>query len=251
MARVVRGAVKLVLQRDRALVATALVLIAALSWATLARLAFDMSWMVPGASRWDARYFCAMFLMWAVMMVAMMLPSAAPVILLFAALERQARLRGTALFTAGYLVCWTAFSLIATLAQWALNNAGQLASPMAIRATPAVGALLLVAAGVYQLTPPKHACLTRCRSPAAFLVERWRPGRSGAFLMGLDHGAYCVACCWAIMALLFAVGAMNLLWVAALAAFVLAEKVAPAGALIARLGAVAMIGAGALLLWSS
>lgn len=245
-----RGSVEAGLKRDRALVATALVLIAALSWATVARLATDMSWMMLDASGWDAGYIRAMFLMWVVMMVAMMLPGAAPAILLFAALERRAKLGGTALFTAGYLSSWTAFSLIATLAQWALNEAGQLASPMTIRATPAVGALLLMVAGVYQYTPSKHACLMRCRSPAAFLAERWRAGRFGAFLMGLEHGAYCVGCCWALMVLLFAAGAMNLLWAAALAAFVLAEKLAPAGVPVARVGAVAMIGAGGLLLWS-
>lgn len=244
------GAIEAVLKRDRALVATALVLIAALSWATTARLAFDMSWMKLDASGWEAGYFGSMFLMWVVMMVAMMLPSAAPTILLFTALERQASVRRTTLFTAGYLTCWTAFSLVATLVQWALDEAGQLASPMSVRATPALGALLLIAAGIYQVTPAKNACLMRCRSPAAFLGERWRAGKFGAFLMGLEHGAYCVGCCWVLMALLFVAGAMNLLWVATLAAFVLAEKVAPAGVLIARAGAVAMIGAGALLLGS-
>jgi predicted metal-binding membrane protein len=237
------------LKRDRAMVAMALALIAALSWAVTAHLALDMGWMTPGESTWDGGYFCAMFLMWVVMMVAMMLPSAAPAILLFAALERRARLRGTALFTVGYLACWSAFGLIATLAQWTLNEAGQLVSPMMIRATPTLAALLFLVAGAYQLTPLKLACLRRCRSPAQFLAERWRTGGFGAFLMGLEHGAYCAACCWALMALLFAVGAMNLRWVAALAAFVLAEKLFPAGPLVARIGAMAMIGAAALLLW--
>lgn len=244
------GAIEAVLKRDRALVATMLVLIAALSWVTTVRLASDMSWMMLDAPGWDAGYFGSMFLMWVVMMGAMMLPSAAPTILLFAALERQASVRRTMLFTAGYLACWTAFSLVATLVQWVLDEAGQLASPMSIRATPAVGALLLMAAGIYQVTALKNTCLMRCRSPAEFLADRWRAGRFGAFLMGLVHGAYCVGCCWVLMALLFVAGAMNLLWVATLAAFVLAEKVAPAGALIGRVGAVAMIGAGAVLLGS-
>lgn len=238
-----------IVQRDRLIVATALALIAALAWIVTARLALDMRWMMLGDASWDAGYFVAMFLMWVVMMIAMMVPSAAPAILLFAALERGARLRNTSLFAIGYLVCWAAFGLLATLGQWALNQAGQLASPMMIRAAPAVGGVLLLGAGIYQLTPWKSACLRHCRSPAAFLTARWRPGRMGAFAMGLDHGAYCVGCCWALMALLFVVGAMNLVWVAALAAFVLVEKLLPAGAFVGRAGAMAMIAAGALLLW--
>ncbi|MDQ6683963.1 MAG: DUF2182 domain-containing protein [Pseudomonadota bacterium] len=245
------GALEATLKRERVIVAAALLLVAVLSWTVTARLAIDMKWMMLDAAGWNAAYFCAMCLMWVVMMVAMMLPSAAPAILLFAALERRAGLGGTALFTAGYLACWGAFSLIATLAQWALNEAGLLASPMMIRATPTLAALLFVLAGVYQLTPLKNACLRQCRSPAAFLVERRRSGRFGALVMGLEHGAYCAGCCWALMALLFAFGVMNLLWVALLAAFVFAEKLFPAGARVARVGAMAMMVVGALLLWRS
>jgi predicted metal-binding membrane protein len=247
--RRVASALESALKRDRLIVAASLGLIAALSWAVTARLALDMSWMALGTSGWTAGYFTAMFLMWVVMMVAMMVPSAAPTILLYAALQRDARLRGTALFTAGYLAAWTAFSLAATIAQWGLAALGQLASPMMIRATPWLGAALLFAAGAYQLTPWKHACLGKCRSPAAFLVGRWKPGGSGAFLMGIEHGAYCAGCCWALMALLFVAGAMNLLWVAALAVFVLAEKLFPAGVLIARASALLMVAAGAYLVW--
>lgn len=243
------GALEAAWKRERVIVAAVLLLVAALSWAVTARLAIDMKWMMLGGGGWNAAYFCAMCLMWVVMMVAMMLPSAAPAILLFAALERRSGLRGTALFTAGYLACWGAFSFIATLAQWALNKVGLLASPMMIRATPTLAALLFVLAGVYQLTPLKNACLRQCRSPAAFLAERRRSGRFGVWVMGLEHGAYCAGCCWALMALLFAFGVMNLLWVAALAALVLAEKLFPAGVLVGRVGAVGMIGAGVLLLW--
>ena len=241
----VASALESALKRDRLIVAVSLGLIAALSWIVTARLALDMSWMALGTSGWTAGYFTAMFLMWVVMMV----PSAAPAILLYAALQGDRRLRGTALFTAGYLAIWTAFSLVATIAQWGLAELGQLASPMMIRTTPLLDAALLFAAGAYQLTPWKHACLGKCRSPAAFLVGRWKPGRLGAFLMGIEHGAYCAGCCWALMALLFVAGAMNLLWVAALAVFVLAEKLLPAGVLIARASALLMLAGGALLVW--
>lgn len=132
-----------------------------------------------------------------------------------------------------------------------MNETGLLASPMMVRAIPTFAALLFMVAGVYQFTPLKQACLRQCRSPAAFLVERRRSGRWGPLMMGLEHGAYCAVCCWAVMALLFAFGAMNLLWVAVLAAFVLTEKLFPAGALVARFGGIAMFGAGAVLLWRS
>jgi predicted metal-binding membrane protein len=238
------------LKRDRLLVAGALALVVGLAWLITARLALDMRWMMLGPAGWTAGYFAAMFAMWLVMMIGMMLPSAAPAILLFAALQGRSRVSGAGLFTAGYLACWAGFSLLATLAQWGLAEAGWLASPMMIRATPMLAAALFVAAAIYQLTPAKRACLRSCRSPAAFLTARRRTGTLGPFIMGLEHGAYCVGCCWGLMALLFAVGAMNLLWVAAVAAFVLAEKLLPGGEHIGRAGAIAMIGAAVWLLWA-
>jgi predicted metal-binding membrane protein len=241
-------AIRFLLKHERLVVAGSLVLVTALAAVVTVRLALDMRWMIVGDAGWDVSYFIAMFLMWLVMMVAMMVPSAAPMILAFTALPRQGRVGISAVFAAGYLTCWAAFSLTATAAQWALAQAGLLASPMMIRATPTLAAALFVGAGLYQFTPLKHACLGHCRSPLSFLVGHWRPGRAGAYRMGLDHGAYCVGCCWALMALLFAVGAMNLLWVAAIAAYVLAEKLLPAGFPIARAGAVAMIATGVFLL---
>jgi predicted metal-binding membrane protein len=248
------SALEAVLKRDRQIVLAALGALALIAWAVTARLALDMGWMMLGDEGWTAGYFVAMFLMWAVMMVGMMLPSAAPTILVYAALARSRAPHGgpfgsAALFTAGYLASWTAFSLLATLAQWGLAESGLLASPMMIRATPALAGALFLAAGIYQLTPLKSACLGRCRSPLHFLMKGWRTGSVGAFVMGLENGAYCSGCCWALMALLFALGVMNLLWVAAIAAFVLAEKLFPAGALIARVGAVLMLAGGTLLLW--
>jgi predicted metal-binding membrane protein len=167
--------------------------------------------------------------MWWAMMIGMMLPSAAPMTLTFATVNRRRRELGTpyvptAVFVAGYLLAWGAFSVAATAVQWAL---GHTASPLA-------GGVLFVAAGLYQLTPLKHACLRRCRSPLAFVLEHWHEGTAGALRMGAQHGVYCLGCCALLMALLFVGGAMNLAWAAAIAAWVLAEKLLPAGAALAR-----------------
>ena len=201
--------------------------------------------MVTAPVAWDATYFVLMFLMWAIMMVGMMVPSAAPMILLFAAIDRKRRpsrspFPGTAVFTLGYLLVWAAFSLVATALQWALSEAALL-SPMMAGTSRALGAALFAAAGAYQVTPLKHACLHHCRSPIHFVVGHWRPGTAGALRMGVEHGAYCVGCCWFLMGLLFVGGVMNLLWVAVIAAFVLAEKVAPRGELVARASGALML----------
>jgi predicted metal-binding membrane protein len=172
-----------------------------------------------------------MFLMWWLMMIAMMLPSAAPVALLHAGLTRQGLARtepdapahrllaATSAFIAGYLVMWGAFSLVAAIAQWALERAGLL-SAMMMSTSGLLGAGLLLAAGVWQLTPLKAACLRHCRSPLSFLSGNWRPGIGGAFRMGAVHGTYCLGCCWFLMALMFYAGVMNLIWTIGLALFV-------------------------------
>jgi predicted metal-binding membrane protein len=193
---------------------------------------------MPALHAWTAGYFVLMFLMWAVMMVGMMLPSAAPMILLYDRVrERQeakgASLAGTGVFALGYLAAWALFSLAAVIAQWALEQAALL-SPMMVSASPWLGGGLLIAAGIYQWTPLKNACLVHCRAPITFLAHHWRPGRAGAFRMGLHHGLFCVGCCWVLMALLFVFGVMNLLWIAALAIFVLLEKILPRGDLVGR-----------------
>jgi predicted metal-binding membrane protein len=190
--------------------------------------------------------------MWAVMMAAMMLPSVLPVILLYARVgrhrESQGRPRQPAWpFVGGYLLAWTGFSVLATLANWALHAGSSLSSMMG-SATPLVGGLVLIAAGIYQWTPLKSACLTHCRSPAGFLADHWREGGAGALLMGLHHGAYCVGCCWLLMALLFVLGVMNVAWIAVLTLFVLAEKLLPRGDLLGRASGVALSGWGAWLL---
>jgi predicted metal-binding membrane protein len=184
-------------------------------------------------------------LMWWVMMIGMMVPSAAPMILLFGHVQRRQlaaespQLR-VALFTAGYLAAWGAFSVLAAGAQIVLTRLTLLA-PMDLRVTTWLGALFVGLAGVYQLTPIKNVCLRRCRSPAEFLSSHWRPGTAGAFRMGADHGLYCVGCCWLLMGLLFVVGVMNLLWVAAIAAFVIVEKLLPYGETTARVSGLVLL----------
>jgi predicted metal-binding membrane protein len=184
---------------------------------------------MPMMQSWNTIDFLLMFIMWAVMMVAMMVPSAAPMVLMFASVNRKRREKDvpyvpTVVFVLGYLVVWSVFSIAATAAQWGLHEAALL-SPMMSSSTPVLGGLLLITAGVFQWTPVKDACLSHCKSPLGFIMTHWKEGQWGAFLMGLHHGAYCVGCCWALMALLFVNGVMNLLWIAVLAAFVLLEKV--------------------------
>jgi predicted metal-binding membrane protein len=201
----------------------------ALSWAYLvwmdrAMYGADASCPMHTSPNWTLDYAAMTFLMWTVMMIAMMLPSAAPMIV---AVEKVARTRGRSpvlpwIFLAGYIGVWSGFSAGATVMQWTLHRLALLA-PIELTATPILGGVLLVSAGVYQWMPYKQACLVRC-SPMAFLLQEWREGNSGAFLMGLRHGAFCVGCCAALMLLLFVAGVMNLLWIAILAAAVFMEK---------------------------
>jgi predicted metal-binding membrane protein len=189
--------------------------------------------MVMAPMAWTPGYAVLMFFMWWIMMVAMMLPSASPMILLFARFNRTQRDKGapyvpTGVFALGYLLVWAAFSQVAVTVQWGLERSGLLSSMMASTSVT-LGAALLIAAGVYQLTPLKYACLKHCRSPLFFISHHWRPGEWGALRMGLEHGAFCTGCCWFLMALLFYGGIMNLFWIIGLALFVLLEKVAPAG----------------------
>jgi predicted metal-binding membrane protein len=244
-----------VLRRDRIIVLSGLALITALSWAYGASLASDMQNMEMGAEMampwmraWDVADFALTFVMWAVMMVAMMTPSAAPMILMFAGVNRKRRKQEhsyvpTSVFLLGYLIVWAGFSVLATTAQWGLH-AVSLLSPMMASTSPVFGGVLLLAAGIYQWTPLKHVCLSKCRSPLGFVLNEWREGRWRALLMGLKHGVYCTGCCWSLMALLLVAGVMNLLWVAAIAGFVLLEKVAPAGDRLGRVAGVVLVGWG-------
>lgn len=254
------------LRRDRQIVIAALVLVTLAAWIWLLAGAgmesggtamSDMAMPEMGApaahSRmaappWDFGYALLMFFMWWIMMLAMMLPSAAPMILLFAAINRRRRQRGapfvpTAAFAGGYLTVWAAFSLTAVVLQWALRRA-DLLSPMLVGTSAVLGGGLLVAAGLYQLTPLKHACLEHCRSPVHFLTGHWREGIAGALRMGMIHGSYCVGCCWFLMALLFVGGVMDLRWIIGLAFFVLLEKAMPGGHRLARAAGVVLLAAG-------
>lgn len=252
------------LRRDRALVLGAIAAVAALSWLYLVWAALAIELMdgepagmgaaasVAGMRAWTPAYALMMLVMWIVMMIGMMLPSATPMILLYTRVAGKAAAEGrplapAGLFALGYLVVWALFSAGATAAQWGLERLALL-SPRMVATSPAFGAAVMIAAGVYQLTPWKDACLRHCRAPAAFLAEHWRSGRAGAFGMGLVHGGYCTGCCWVLMALLFVGGVMNLLWIAAIAAFVLFEKVAPPRAASTRASALALVAAGAALL---
>jgi predicted metal-binding membrane protein len=200
---------------------------------------------------WTAADVVFTFAMWAVMMVGMMTGAAAPVLLLFAAARAGRGDRGVRLavlmFGLGYVTVWVGFSACAALAQWALHQTAMLSPSMAASSPFLAGAILIVA-GAYQLTPWKGACLTHCRSPLGFLMTNWRDGRLGALQMGVRHGAYCLGCCWALMCVLFVVGVMNLVWVAALTGFVLLEKVGPAGTIVARVSGAALVLVGILLI---
>jgi predicted metal-binding membrane protein len=249
--------VESLLQGERAPLVALLVLVPAISWAWIVIMARDMYGPMTGASawmmtlHWDVPHLLLLWAMWAVMMTGMMLPSAAPLVVLYgAAARRSAPLtaaRQTYALAAGYLAAWTAFSLAATALQRALASL-LLLSPMMEAANSRVSAALLLVAGVYQLTPLKDACLRTCRSPLGFVIGRWRNGGSGAFLMGLEHGFYCVGCCWALMLLLFAGGVMNVVVVVVLTAFVAFEKLVPLGPLATRIGGASMIAAGCWLL---
>ena len=247
-----------ILRRERLIVGGCLVAIVVLAWVYLLHTKMVMPDMdMPGMvmvdlQPWGPATVLLLFVMWAVMMVAMMVPSAAPMILAFLTVNqrRQAAARPfvpVTIFILGYLAVWTAFSAVATLAEWGLHEAALLSTTMTAT-SPALNGGLLIAAGVFQWTPLKRACLKGCRSPLSFLMSEWREGYAGAFVMGLQHGAYCVGCCWFLMALLFVAGVMNLLWVAVIALFVLAEKALPKGELLARVAGIALMIAGATMI---
>ncbi|HVJ30997.1 MAG TPA: DUF2182 domain-containing protein [Gammaproteobacteria bacterium] len=247
------SALERVLTRERRLIAVALAALVVLAWSYLLVLSRQMSddasmASMPGMgdeTGGSLRSFALTVLMWWTMMIGMMVPSAAPMILLFGTVQRRQlaaespKLR-VALFTAGYLVIWGAFSVLAAAAQIALTRLALLA-PIDLAVTAWLGVLLVALAGVYQLTPLKNACLRRCRSPAEFLSSHWRRGNAGAFRMGVEHGCYCVGCCWLLMGLLFVVGIMNLVWVAVIAAFVLIEKLVPQGETTAKINGFALL----------
>lgn len=239
-------------RRDRLLVMAGLLGVSAVAWGYTIAWADHPSALHVHFRPWAAADFGATLLMWSVMMVAMMAPTAAPMLLTVARIGRaqsasSAPLLPAAAFLAGYLLIWTGFSLLATLAQWRLHELALVSAEGAAHGAGFAG-LLLLGAGAFQLTPLKRACLRRCRSPLAFLLRSWRPGARGGLHMGLLHGAFCVGCCWALMALMFVAGTMNLLWTAGLMLFMLAEKILPHGQRLGNAAGVGLVGWGAYVL---
>jgi len=263
-----------VLRRDRWIVGGAIAILVALAWAYVLWLANDMDMggmdmtgfrmipagigiMLPATEPWHAIEFGYVFLMWAVMMVGMMAPSAAPMILLYARVGRGGKAQGrpfaaTGWFAAGYLLVWSGFSLAATILQWVVERQALLDFRMML-ASNLIGAIVLIAAGAYQWTPLKDVCLAQCQSPFLFLMRHggFRDDVRGCLLLGFRHGGYCVGCCWILMALLFVGGVMNVLWIALLSLLVLLEKVTPVGQWIARAAGIACVAAGVWLLMSA
>jgi len=276
------------LRRDRAMVVMAIVIITVLAWAYILWLAAQMGMAevataataedamagmhMPGGSGtmagmdmgaavepvfrpWSVADGAFMFSMWAVMMVGMMMPSVAPMVLLYAAVGRKAGASGrpfvaTGWFVAGYLSAWIAFSLAATGAQWTLTRLALL-TPMMESASGIFGGIVLIAAGLYQWSPLKDTCLRQCQTPLGFLMNRggFRSNPFAALRLGAEHGAYCVGCCWVLMTLLFVGGVMNVLWIAGLMILILVEKVVPMGRLIPRLAGAVIAAGGVFLLF--
>ena len=241
--------------RDRAVILAGLAALAIPSWYYTARGAWEMyhmdqapnMWM-PHGGPWTLTDFWLLFLMWVAMMVAMMLPSITPLTLTFAAASRACDdcnpYPATALFVGGYVAAWTGFSAVATAAQYWLHQTAIL-SPMMISRSYGFGAAILAIAGVFQLTPWKHVCLGHCRTSGDMVRGCVEPGLDRAFRIGFRHGICCMGCCWAIMALLFVTGVMNIVWVAAITALVLLERLIPRGQWLAKVSGVG------LLLWSA
>jgi len=245
-----------ILKRDRWIILAALAATILLSWGYMVHEArgmiltgrsccAGMTMSGPDTSAWSPGTIVPLFLMWAEMMVAMMLPSATPMILAFAKVQRTRREQelpfvATGIFLTGYLVVWTAFSAVAAGLQWALHG-WALLSPMMVGTSPVLGGALLIAAGVFQWTPLKKSCLGTCCAPKNFLMNGWRDGKWGAFMMGLKHGTFCAGCCWFLMLLLFVAGVMNVWWIAILTTLVLIEKIAPRGLLLGKIAGLGLV----------
>lgn len=222
------------LQKDRLLVISGIAAITILGWAYMIHMAIHMttkgmSITKPCTMYWGIGDIIHLFIMWTIMMVAMMLPAAAPMVMIFVTANGQRSndeeiFIPTWLFILGYLAVWTIFSGLATLAQWGLHLGALLTHSMAIT-SPVLGGLLLIAAGIFQWTPFRDACMSKCRSPLGFLMAEWREGRLGALIMGLKAGLFCVGCCWLLMILCFVLGVMNIFWMAALTVFMILERI--------------------------
>lgn len=262
----VDAALAATLRRERVIALAAMLVIAALAFGWTLHLAAQMAGMdtpamtgvtmshmqmlSPAMTPWSLPLGLYLFAMWAVMMIGMMTPSAAPLVLLYLGVARHAagsghRFVGAAWLLAGYLLAWCLFALVATLAQWALESTAMMTSSMRA-ASPTLGAVVLIAAGIYQWLPVKNACLKQCRAPLAFIQQRggFKASAAASLRLGFEHGLFCVGCCWLLMLLLFVFGVMNLLWIAALTLFVLAEKLLPDAPWLVRAAGAAAIATG-------
>jgi predicted metal-binding membrane protein len=253
------SALEHLLRRDRLIVSVGIAAVVVLAWIYLARGAGmdtgmadmpDMPDMEP--MPWSPSTAALLFVMWWVMMIAMMVPSAAPTVLLYATIERRREASAspavdTWVFLGGYLLTWAGFCVVAVVAQWALQRSGLLSMAMASNSAWLGGAILL-AAGLYQFTPLKGACLRACQNPLLFLSQHFRPGTAGALRMGSLHGSYCLGCCWFLMALLFVSGVMNLVWIAGIALYVACEKLLPLGRRLSYAAGMALLISGAIVL---
>lgn len=236
-----------IVKRDGVIITLGLAGIAAISWMYMFNMAGIMMNMDGGTRiccnphihAWNSLNVFLIFSMWTVMMIAMMVPSESPTVLMFAAINRERhRLRqpfvSTGTFLLGYLVAWTMFSAFASLTQLGLQTATLLSNAMVINSS-ILGGTLLVVTGIFQWTQLKYACLSRCRSALGFLLNEWREGITGALIMGFKRGVYCIGCCWLLMGLMFVAGVMNLLWMVIITVFVFFEKVIPGGFWISRI----------------
>ena len=253
------GSLTFILQKDRFVVLAALVILCFLSWLYIIYLYNQMYPMdmdaflfaMPMTSNWSWTDFVLLFLMWFVMMIAMMTPSVAPLVLIFTSINRKRQLQQNPFVSSGYLLSgyflvWAAFSLFATILQWLLQRVSLL-NPEMITTSRILGGIIFILAGVFQFTPLKNTCLNTCRSPMAFIHQYWKDGKSGALQMGMQNGIYCLGCCWILMILLFVSGIMNILWIAIISLFVLIEKVLPSK-VISSIAGIALIAYGIVVL---
>jgi predicted metal-binding membrane protein len=248
--------IEAVIRRDRLIIGLGLLGITGVAWAYMVHEAramgstgvchcAGMKMSGPDLQPWSPLQLIPLFLMWTEMMVAMMIPSAAPLLLTFASVNRKRREQqqpfvSTGIFLLGYLLVWTAFSALAALAQWALHSLSLL-SPMMVSSSSVLGVMLLIGAGLFQWSPLKQSCLIQCASPLAFLMKDWREGKGGALVMGVKHGVYCAGCCWLLMGLLFVAGVMNMWWVGVISVFVLLEKALPRKVLVSKIAGLILV----------
>jgi predicted metal-binding membrane protein len=249
-----------ILKKDRVIVLIGLFTILALSWIYTVYLASHMEMMdmkptIIQIVEWDFSEIFTLFVMWIVMMIAMMIPSATPLILMFSQVNRKRSQRNapyipTINFILGYIFIWSGYSIGITLIQYFLHNKALL-SPMMISQNNIFGGSILILAGIFQWTPLKNSCLIHCRSPLSFITTQWKEGKFGAFFMGIKHGNYCVGCCWILMALLFVSGVMNLLWISVITLYVLIEKIHPWGNFIGKITGVLLLTGGVIMIFLS